>query len=396
MLDKITENNFTTYSSVRIFKRAETFEEMELKRELLKGVYGYGFERPSLIQQRGILPIIFREDIVAQSQSGTGKTATFVIGTLQNLSDIEKKIKNLVLVPTRELAFQVEQVFKSIGFFMKIKTQLLIGGEKTINYNKEVFKKPQIVIGTPGKILELLSKKTSYIENLEYLVVDEADEMFSRGFKVQVLKIIKHLPLESKIALFSATMPSETLEIVELFMTNPVKILVKKDELTLEGIKQFYIAIEKEDWKLDSIIEIFSKIKITQCIIYVNTRKRTEWLAFQMKKNGFDVGYLHGEMLQIDRSNVMKDFRSGVFRILISTDLVSRGIDIQQVCLVINYDLPKMKEVYIHRIGRSGRFGRKGVAINFLSRSDVSILRSIEGYYNTNIEEMPIDISEFL
>ncbi|AAF24007.1 eukaryotic initiation factor 4a (nucleomorph) [Guillardia theta] len=382
--------------NIKVFKRAETFEEMELKRELLKGIYGYGFERPSFIQQRGILPIINKEDVVAQSQSGTGKTATFVIGTLQNLSNIENKIKNLVLVPTRELATQVEQVFKSIGFFMKIKTQLLTGGDRIQITNKEQYKKPQIVIGTPGKVLDSLSKKTYYIENLEYLVVDEADEMFSRGFKIQVLKIIKYLPLEAKIALFSATMPIETLEIVELFMTNPVKILVKKDELTLEGIKQFYIAIEKEEWKLDSVIEIYSKIKITQSIIYVNTRRKTEWLANIMKKYGFDVGYLHGEMLQIDRSSVMKDFRSGLFRILISTDLVSRGIDIQQVCLVINYDLPKLKEVYIHRIGRSGRFGRKGVAINFLSRSDVSILRSIEGYYNTNIEEMPNDISEFL
>jgi superfamily II DNA/RNA helicase len=180
-----------------------------------------------------------------------------------------------------------------------------------------------------------------------------------------------------------------------LFMKDPVKILVKKDELTLEGIRQFFVAVEIEEWKLDTLRNIYRTIKVTQTIIYVNTRRKVEWLAQQMKKSNFNIASIHGDMSQEDRNRIMKEFRSGLYRVLIATDLIARGIDIQQVSLVINYDIPTNKESYIHRIGRSGRFGRKGIAINFLGRTEVPILREIEAYYNTVIDEMPNDISEF-
>jgi translation initiation factor 4A len=257
-------------------------------------------------------------------------------------------------------------------------------------------KQPHILIGTPGRLIDLFDNNSGIISDLNFIIIDEADEMFSKGFKVQVFKIIKYIPKSSHIAFFSATLPREILKVIELFMNDPIRILVKKDELTLEGIKQFYIAVDEEDLKLDVLCELYKKIRIKQAIIYVNTRKKVEWLIEKMVNNDFSVSSLHGDMNQIERGEIMKNFRSGTIKVLITTDLLSRGIDVQQVSLVINYDLPMSKESYIHRIGRSGRFGRKGLAINFLGRLDVPILREIEVYYSTSIEEMPFDITEYL
>ena len=380
-----------------IMVRAETFEDMRLKKKLIQGIYNYGFEKPSVIQQKGIVPIIMKKDIIAQAQSGTGKTATFVIGTLQTLESDNSSIKILVIVPTRELAHQIQEVYTSIGCYMDTPTQVCTGGSKLsvdVHFLKK--KPPQVLIGTPGRLLDLFSTNSSVISSLNFIVIDEADEMFSKGFKVQVFKIIKYIPKSSNIAFFSATLPKDILKIIELFMNDPIRILVKKDELTLEGIKQFYIAVDEEQWKLDVLCDLYKRIRIKQAIIYVNTRKKVEWLSKKMIQNGFDASQLHGDMSHTERGGIMKKFRSGLIKVLITTDLLSRGIDVEQVSLVINFDLPMSKESYIHRIGRSGRFGRKGLAINFLGRLDVPILREIEVYYSTSVEEMPSDITEYL
>lgn len=380
-----------------IMVRAETFEDMRLKKKLIQGIYNYGFEKPSVIQQKGIVPIIMKKDIIAQAQSGTGKTATFVIGTLQTLESDSSSIKILVIVPTRELAHQIQEVYTSIGCYMDTPTQVCTGGSKLsvdVHFLKK--KPPQVLIGTPGRLLDLFSTNSSVISSLNFIVIDEADEMFSKGFKVQVFKIIKYIPKSSNIAFFSATLPKDILKIIELFMNDPIRILVKKDELTLEGIKQFYIAVDEEQWKLDVLCDLYKRIRIKQAIIYVNTRRKVEWLSKKMIQNGFDASQLHGDMSHTERGGIMKKFRSGLIKVLITTDLLSRGIDVEQVSLVINFDLPMSKESYIHRIGRSGRFGRKGLAINFLGRLDVPILREIEVYYSTSVEEMPSDITEYL
>ena len=380
-----------------IMVRAETFEDMRLKKKLIQGIYNYGFEKPSVIQQKGIVPIIMKKDIIAQAQSGTGKTATFVIGTLQTLESDSSSIKILVIVPTRELAHQIQEVYTSIGCYMDASTQVCTGGSKLsvdVHFLKK--KPPQVLIGTPGRLLDLFSTNSSVISSLNFIVIDEADEMFSKGFKVQVFKIIKYIPKSSNIAFFSATLPKDILKIIELFMNDPIRILVKKDELTLEGIKQFYIAVDEEQWKLDVLCDLYKRIRIKQAIIYVNTRRKVEWLSKKMIQNGFDASQLHGDMSHTERGEIMKKFRSGLIKVLITTDLLSRGIDVEQVSLVINFDLPMSKESYIHRIGRSGRFGRKGLAINFLGRLDVPILREIEVYYSTSVEEMPSDITEYL
>ena len=380
-----------------IMVRAETFEDMRLKKKLIQGIYNYGFEKPSVIQQKGIVPIIMKKDIIAQAQSGTGKTATFVIGTLQTLESDSSSIKILVIVPTRELAHQIQEVYNSIGCYMDAPTQVCTGGSKLsvdVHFLKK--KPPQVLIGTPGRLLDLFSTNSSVISSLNFIVIDEADKMFSKGFKVQVFKIIKYIPKSSNIAFFSATLPKDILKIIELFMNDPIRILVKKDELTLEGIKQFYIAVDEEQWKLDVLCDLYKRIRIKQAIIYVNTRRKVEWLSKKMIQNGFDASQLHGDMSHTERGGIMKKFRSGLIKVLITTDLLSRGIDVEQVSLVINFDLPMTKESYIHRIGRSGRFGRKGLAINFLGRLDVPILREIEVYYSTSVEEMPSDITEYL
>ena len=395
----LVQNNKKTLINyeTEILIRAERFEDMGLSKNLIRGIYNYGYEKPSVIQQKGIVPLIMKKDIIAQAQSGTGKTATFVIGTLQNLESTPRNINILVLAPTRELANQIQDVYSSLGCFMELNAQVCTGGS-ILSADIQGLKKnqPHILVGTPGRLLDLISNNNFLVLNLNYIVIDEADEMFSKGFKVQVFKIIKYIPKNSNIAFFSATLPKEILKIMELFMNNPIRILVKKDELTLEGIKQFYIAVDDEGYKLNILCDLYKKVRIKQAIIYVNTKRKVEWLSNSMIKHEFDVSQLHGDMTQPERGEIMKNFRSGRIKVLITTDLLSRGIDVQQVSLVINYDLPMSKESYIHRIGRSGRFGRKGLVVNFLGRLDVPVLREIEVYYSTCIEEMPLDISEYL
>ena len=226
------------------------------------------------------------------------------------------------------------------------------------------------------------------------LVIDEADEMFNKGFKEQIYDIYRYLPAETQVVVVSATLPQEVLSMTEAFMNDPIKVLVKRDELTLEGIKQFFVAVEKEEWKFDTLCDLYDTLTITQAVIFCNTRKKVEWLAEKMKSNNFAVCAMHGEMKQEQRDQVMEDFRSGGSRVLIATDIWGRGIDVQQVSLVINYDLPTNRELYIHRIGRSGRFGRKGVSINFLTSGDVGTMRDIEQFYSTQVDEMPINIAD--
>jgi len=234
------------------------------------------------------------------------------------------------------------------------------------------------------------------LDDMKIFCLDEADEMLSQGFKDQIYDIFKFLPEDVQVCLFSATMPLEVLELTENFMRKPIRILVKADELTLEGIKQFFIAVEREEWKLDTLCDLYETLTITQAIIYCNTRRKVDWLTEKMSSRDFTVSAMHGDMDQRERDLIMREFRSGSSRVLITTDLLARGIDVQQVSLVINYDLPTNRENYIHRIGRSGRFGRKGVAINFLTASDVRYLRDIEQFYNTQIEEMPMDVADLL
>jgi len=370
----------------------ESFDEMNLREELLRGIYAYGFEKPSAIQQRAIVPIIKGHDTIAQAQSGTGKTGTFTIATLQRLDIEDQSCQALFLAPTRELAQQIQKVIAAVGDYMKVKVHACVGGT-AVREDLQILKEGvHIVVGTPGRVYDMIQRGALRLNKLKIFVLDEADQMLDRGFKDQIYEIFScGLPKDTQVALFSATMPADALELTSKFMRDPVTILVKKDELTLDGIKQFYIAVEKEDWKLETLYDLYDTLTITQAIIYASTRRRVDWLTEQMRKKDYAVSATHGEMEMREREKIMKEFRSGATRVLITTDLLARGIDVQQVSLVINYDLPTNRENYIHRIGRSGRFGRKGVAINFVTAADAKYLKDIEEFYHTQIDEMPMN-----
>lgn len=374
----------------------DNFDNMKLREELLRGIYAYGFEKPSAIQQRAIVPLLRGYDCIAQAQSGTGKTATFAIGVLQNIDTSIRDCQALILAPTRELAQQIQKVVIALGDYMSAQCHACIGGTNVREDIKRLEMGTHIVVGTPGRVFDMINRRALRTENMRMFVLDEADEMLSRGFKDQIHDVFKSLPPKIQVGLFSATMPADVLEITQRFMREPVRILVKRDELTLEGIKQFYIAVEREEWKLDTLCDLYETITITQAIIYCNTRRKVDWLTQKMQARDFTVSAMHGDMDQKERELIMREFRSGSSRVLITTDLLARGIDVQQVSLVINYDLPTNKENYLHRIGRSGRFGRKGVAINFLCNDDVRILREIEQFYNTQIEEMPMNVADLI
>jgi|Transcript_8049 translation initiation factor 4A len=374
----------------------ESFDDMGLKEDLLRGIYGYGFEKPSAIQQRGIVPILQGRDTIAQAQSGTGKTATFSISALQLVDPNIKATQALILAPTRELAQQIQKVVRALGDYLKITSHACVGGTLVRDDVRILREGVQIVVGTPGRVFDMINRTVLDLRSVRLFTLDEADEMLSRGFKDQIYDIFQHLPPKVQVCLFSATMPADILEISQRFMRDPVRILVKRDELTLDGIRQFYIAIEKEEWKLETLCDLYETLTITQAIIYCNTRRKVDWLTDKMGQRDFTISAMHGDMTQQERELIMKEFRSGSSRVLITTDLLARGIDVQQVSLVINYDLPGNRENYIHRIGRSGRFGRKGVSINFVTNEDVRAMREIEAFYNTTIEEMPMNVADLL
>eukprot|EP00521_Asterionellopsis_glacialis_P016349 CAMPEP_0195301086 /NCGR_PEP_ID=MMETSP0707-20130614/28691_1 /TAXON_ID=33640 /ORGANISM="Asterionellopsis glacialis, Strain CCMP134" /LENGTH=444 /DNA_ID=CAMNT_0040363941 /DNA_START=56 /DNA_END=1390 /DNA_ORIENTATION=+ len=374
-----------------------TFDDMNLKADLLRGIYAYGFEKPSAIQQRAIRPIVRGRDVIAQSQSGTGKTAVFSIAALQLLDETSRDAQVLILSPTRELAEQTQRVVAALGDFLNVKCHSCIGGKSMGQDLKELEKGGvQVVSGTPGRVYDLIRRNALSTAGLKAMILDEADEMLNRGFKEQIYDIYRFLPPSTQVVVVSATLPQSVLDITRKFMNDPIKILVKRDELTLEGIKQFFVAVEKEEWKFDTLCDLYDTLTITQAVIFCNTRTKVDWLTQKMKDAHFTVSCMHGEMDQSARDAVMEEFRSGSSRVLITTDLWGRGIDVQQVSLVICYDLPINRELYIHRIGRSGRFGRKGVAINFVRTEDVRLLRDIEQFYSTQIDEMPLNVGDLI
>jgi len=371
---------------------------MPLHPHLLRGIYSYGFEKPSAIQQRAIVPFIKGGDIIAQAQSGTGKTGAFAIGTLQRMDFTLRQVQALILSPTRELALQTDQVISHIGDFLANYSSFcgtFVGGTKVSDDLRKLEAGVIVAVGTPGRVYDVIKRGALKTQSLKVLVLDEADEMLSQGFSEQIYEVFKFLPKDIQVALFSATMPADVLELTTKFMRDPARILVKKEALTLEGIKQFYVAVE-EEYKLETLMDLYDSVSIAQSVIFCNTRRKVDWLADQMNQKLFTVSFMHADMPKGDREKVMATFRSGSSRVLITTDLLSRGIDVQHVSIVINFDLPANRESYLHRIGRSGRYGRKGVAINLVTSRDIQTLKDLEVFYNTQCDELPMNFSEHL
>ena len=373
----------------------ESFDEMGLSEDLIRGIYSYGFEQPSRIQQLAIVPMSKNTDILAQAQSGTGKTGTFTIGALSVMDPKLKAPQILVLCPTRELAQQTERVARALGDYLRIQILSATGGNHLRQDIGALKAGAQFIVGTPGRILDLIRRRDLIVDHIKYVILDEADQMLEELFADQIKDILKNpFPLSAHLALFSATMPQNVLEIAEQYLTDPVRILLPQDEVTLDGIKQYFLQLENEEWKLPALLDLYQQITVNQALIYVNKRQKAEWLAKQLAAQGFTLEYIHGDMDVFERKKRMDDFRTGSVRVLISTDLLARGIDVQQVSLVMNYEMPLQKENYVHRIGRSGRYGRKGVAINLVTGDEMRAVREIETHYSTRILELPMDLSD--
>mgnify|MGYP000111736257 CR=1 FL=1 len=373
-----------------------SFEDLDINDDLLRGIYSYGFEKPSKIQYKSLPIFDSGKDMIAQSQSGTGKTGAFSIGILNNIDIKMKKTQYIVLTPTHELAKQIYNVIENLGARMDISICKVIGKTNINDSIRELSRDPQIIVATPGRLFDMISKKHIFTDNIKTLIIDEADEMLSSGFMEVLQNIIRCIPKTSQMCLFSATMPKEIIDLTENFMNNPEKLLINRDELTLEGIKQFYIDLKQYNWKFDVLYDIYETINVTQSIIYVNSKNVLNNLYDRLSRDEFPVSYIHGDMQTSEREKNLNDFKNGTTRIMLSTDLLSRGIDIQQLSLVINFDLPRNKETYIHRIGRSGRYGRKGTAINFVTSEDIDHMNEIQKFYNTKIDEMPQNLADYL
>ena len=373
------------------------WDELDMDPSILRGIFSYGYEKPSPIQKKSIKPIMDGRDIIAQAQSGTGKTAAFTIGALTKVNLEDNNTQVLVLSPTRELSSQTAKVMSGIGSMMEgLRVETLFGGsamDETSGFLDT--KKPHIICGCTGRVYDMMRRDKITSKKIKLVILDEADEMLDSGFKEQVYNIFQYFSNDIQVALFSATLPDNIFSITSKLMRNPVKICVKAEMLTLEGISQFYVAVDDDRQKYATLKHIFSFISVSQCIIYCNSVKRVADLYEAMKEDNFPVCCIHSNMEKADRDTAFNDFRLGKCRVMISSNVTSRGIDIQQVSTVINFDIPKCVHNYLHRIGRSGRWGRKGVGINFVTRRDIGKLKDIERHYSTEIREMPANL-EFI
>ena len=385
------ETQVPTTTPAKSYPEVNSWDEYDMDPLVLRGIYSFGYEKPSPIQRKAILPMIDGRDMIAQAQSGTGKTGTFSIGTLNLIDPTQPVTQAIILSPTRELTKQSANVVSSIGTFVDdLRVQILVGGTSTFDDMQKLKEHPpHVVVGCPGRTYDMIKRGHLRTDNVKLMVLDEADEMLSHGFKDQMYQLFQQLNSTCQIALFSATMPPDIESLSQKFMRDPVKILVKSEMLTLEGIEQHYIALDNDGLKFDTLKDLYNSLSVSQCIIYCNSTKRVEDLYEAMIQDDFSVSRIHSGMTREERDAAYEDFKSGRNRVLISSNVTARGIDVQQVSVVINFDVPKCVHTYLHRIGRSGRWGRKGTGINFVTKFDIKYLKQIEEHYSTQITELP-------
>eukprot|EP01121_Diplochlamys_sp_Union-15-3_P001689 TRINITY_DN11472_c0_g1_i1.p1 TRINITY_DN11472_c0_g1~~TRINITY_DN11472_c0_g1_i1.p1 ORF type:complete len:418 (-),score=69.18 TRINITY_DN11472_c0_g1_i1:78-1331(-) len=374
--------------------KGHDFEEYFLKRELLMGIFEKGFEKPSPIQEEAIPIALAGRDILARAKNGTGKTASFLIPALEKI-DIKKNcIQALILVPTRELALQTSQVCKELGKYLGVKIMVSTGGTSLKDDIVRLMSEVHLIVATPGRILDLADKNVAKLRSCNYIVLDEADKLLSPEFQPLIEMLFQYCSSERQILLFSATFPMNVKQFKEKHLFKPYEINLM-DELTLKGITQYYAFVEEKQ-KVACLNALFSKLDINQSIIFCNSVFRVEMLAKKITELGYSCFFIHAKMVQEHRNRVFHDFRNGACRNLVSSDLFTRGIDIQAVNVVINFDLPKNSETYLHRIGRSGRYGHLGIAINLITYDDRFNLYRIEKELGTTIKPIPPHIDKRL
>ncbi|KAK9816382.1 hypothetical protein WJX74_001399 [Apatococcus lobatus] len=374
--------------------KGSEFEDFFLKRELLRGIYEKGFEKPSPIQEESIPIALQGRDILARAKNGTGKTAAFCIPTLERVDSSKPEIQALLLVPTRELALQTSQVCRELGKFLNLEVMVTFGGMPLKDDIMRLYNTVHIIVATPGRILDLANKGVAKLQACKILGMDEADKLLSQEFQPVIEQLIGLLPADRQIMLFSATFPVTVKQFKDKFLRKPY-IVNLMSELTLKGISQFYAFVEERQ-KVHCLNTLFSKLQINQSIIFCNSVNRVELLAKKITELGYSCFYIHAKMLQNHRNRVFHDFRSGRCRNLVCSDLFTRGIDVQAVNVVINFDFPKNSETYLHRVGRSGRFGHLGLAINLITYDDRMNLFRIEQELSTEIKPIPSVIEKAL
>ncbi|VAI47452.1 unnamed protein product [Triticum turgidum subsp. durum] len=372
--------------------KGNEFEDYFLKRELLMGIYEKGFEKPSPIQEESIPIALTGSDILARAKNGTGKTAAFCIPALEKIDQDKNAIQVVIVVPTRELALQTSQVCKELGKHLKIQVMVTTGGTSLKDDIVRLYQPVHLLVGTPGRILDLTKKGVCILKDCSMLVMDEADKLLSPEFQPSIEQLIRYLPASRQILMFSATFPVTVKEFKDKYLPKPYVINLM-DELTLKGITQFYAFVEERQ-KVHCLNTLFSKLQINQSIIFCNSVNRVELLAKKITELGYSCFYIHAKMLQDHRNRVFHDFRNGACRNLVCTDLFTRGIDIQAVNVVINFDFPKSSETYLHRVGRSGRFGHLGLAVNLITYEDRFNLYRIEQELGTEIKPIPPQIDQ--
>ncbi|PWN97202.1 putative ATP-dependent RNA helicase DHH1 [Tilletiopsis washingtonensis] len=374
--------------------KGNDFEDYFLKRSLLMGIFEAGFERPSPIQEEAIPIALTGRDILARAKNGTGKTAAYIIPTLERLRPERTAIQAVLLVPTRELALQTSQVAKTLGKHMGIQIMVTTGGTTLRDDILRLSQTVHVLVGTPGRVLDLASKGIADLSQCGTFVMDEADKLLSPEFTPVMEQLLGLLPRERQVMLFSATFPLIVKDFKDKHMVKPYEINLM-DELTLRGVTQYYAFVEERQ-KVHCLNTLFSRLQINQSIIFCNSTNRVELLAKKITELGYSCFYSHAKMLQAHRNRVFHDFRNGACRNLVCSDLLTRGIDIQAVNVVINFDFPKNAETYLHRIGRSGRFGHLGLAINLITYEDRFNLYRIEQELGTEIQPIPATIDKRL
>lgn len=367
--------------------RGNEFEDFCLTRPLLMGIFEKGWEKPSPIQEASIPIALTGRDILARAKNGTGKTGAYCIPMIESIKPEKLKIQALVIVPTRELALQTSAICTELSRHIGLQIMVTLGGTNVKDDILRLYKGAHIVIATPGRILDLAEKQIAVMDACRLLVLDEADKLLSQDFRPMIDRVLSYMKPDRQILLYSATFPLSVQEFLKRYLRNPYEINLM-EELTLKGITQYY-AFVQEKQKVHCMNSLFSKLQINQSIIFCNSTQRVELLAKKITELGYSCYYIHAKMNQHHRSRVFHDFRNGLCRNLVCSDLFTRGIDIQAVNVVINFDFPKNAESYLHRIGRSGRYGHLGIAINLITFEDRFVLQTIENELGTEIKPIP-------
>ena len=366
------------------------FEELNIDEKILKAIEDMGFEEASPIQSQAIPVIVSGKDIVGQAQTGTGKTAAYAIPMLEKIDPKSKNVQAVVLCPTRELAIQVaEEIRKLAKYMTAIKVLPIYGGQEIVKQIKSLKTGVQVIVGTPGRVMDHMRRKTIKFDHVNMIILDEADEMLNMGFREDIETILTDTPDDRQTVLFSATMPKAIIDIAKRFQHDAETIKVVRKELTVTNIEQFYFEVrpKTKNEVLSRLIDLYNP-KLS--VVFCNTKRQVDELISELKGRGYFADGIHGDMKQAQRDRVMSDFRKGKTEILIATDVAARGIDVENVDIVFNYDLPQDEEYYVHRIGRTGRAGKAGMAFSFISGKEVYKLKDIERYCNTKIHAKPI------